>query len=81
MVEAMAAGCRQVWNTDLALAVSQFPEAVKKGTAPQKLFLALASGGEVAIRSVPHFGTPDILKIRAAKQALNMVRLFLLGEK
>lgn len=81
VVEAMASGCRQVWNTDLALAVSQFPVAAKKDTAPQRLFLALASGSEVTVRSVPHFGTPDILKIRAAKQALNMVRLFLLDEQ
>ena len=81
VVEAMARGCRERTRADLALAVSQFPELVAAGTAPQRLFLALASASDVAIRSVPHFGSPDILKPRAAKQALNMVRLALLDTK
>jgi nicotinamide-nucleotide amidase len=79
VVEAMARGCRERLGTDLALAVSQFPLPATKETTPQRLFIALASATEVIPRSVPHFGSPDILTTRAAKQALNLVRLALLG--
>jgi nicotinamide-nucleotide amidase len=78
VVEAMARGCREQSGADLALAVSQFPAAIKKDQTPQRLFLSLATDKEVITRSVPHFGSPDILKARAAKQALNLVRLALL---
>jgi nicotinamide-nucleotide amidase len=78
VVEAMARGCREKVAADLGLAVSQFPELVARGTTPQRLFISLATASGVTTRSVPHFGTPDILKSRAAKQALNLVRLTLL---
>ena len=78
VAEAMARGCRERTGADLALAVSQFPAPAKKDTAPQRLFVALSSAGGIVTRSAPHFGSPDILTIRAAKQALNLVRLSLL---
>ena len=61
------------------LAVSQFPASIEKDQTPHRLFLSLATDREVTTRSVPHFGSPDILKARAAKQALNLVRLALLN--
>jgi len=78
VVEAMARGCRERLGADLALAVSQFPPVAERGTTPQRLFVALAGADGVITRSAPHFGSPDILKTRAAKQALNLVRLSLL---
>jgi nicotinamide-nucleotide amidase len=81
VVDAMARGCRERLGAALALAVSQFPLPAKKDTTPQKLYLALASAGETITRSAPHFGSPDILTTRAAKQALNLARLWLLEGK
>ncbi len=78
VVEAMAEGCREHFGTDLGLAVSQFPTLAERGTTPQRLFLSLAGAHGLTTRAVPHFGSPDILKTRAAKQALNLVRLSLL---
>jgi nicotinamide-nucleotide amidase len=77
---AMASGCRERLGADLALAVSEFPDIAARGTEPKRLFVALASDKGVTVRSAPHFGHPEILKARAAKQALNMVRLALLTE-
>ena len=50
----------------------------ERGTTPQRLFLSLAGAHGLTTRAVPHFGSPDILKTRAAKQAMNLVRLALL---
>ncbi len=79
VASAMAAACRERMAADLALAVSEFPDLAVRGTEPKRLFVALASADGVTVRSAPHFGHPEILKARAAKQALNLVRLVLLG--
>jgi nicotinamide-nucleotide amidase len=79
VVEAMAAAGRQRMAADLALAISEFPDLAARGTEPKRLFVALAAADGVIVRSAPHFGHPEILKARAAKQALNLVRLALLG--
>jgi nicotinamide-nucleotide amidase len=78
VVAAMARGCRERMGTDLALAVSQFPDLTERGKTPERLHLALATADDVIVRSAPHFGSPDILTTRAAKQALNLARLVLL---
>jgi competence/damage-inducible protein CinA-like protein len=76
---AMAAGCRERLAADLALAVGAFPDTSAPSDEPQRLFVALASEAGVTVRAAPHFGHPEILKARAAKQALNLVRLTLLA--
>ncbi|MBI2824734.1 MAG: CinA family nicotinamide mononucleotide deamidase-related protein [Planctomycetia bacterium] len=81
VVEAMARGGRERLGADLTLAVSQFPQLSRADKTPQRLFLALASADEVVVRSAPHFGSPDFLTTRAAKQALNLLRLALLDQK
>jgi nicotinamide-nucleotide amidase len=78
VVAAMARGCRERMGSDLALAVSQFPDVTPRAKTPERLHLALATPDDVIVRSAPHFGSPDILTTRAAKQALNLVRLVLL---
>jgi nicotinamide-nucleotide amidase len=78
VVAAMARGCRERLGADLALAVSQFPDVSDRGRTPERLHLALATSDDVIVRSAPHFGSPDILTTRAAKQALNLARLALI---
>jgi len=78
VVSAMARGCRERLGADLTLAVSQFPDVSPRAQTPERLYLALATADDVIVRSAPHFGSPDILTTRAAKQALNLVRLVLL---
>jgi nicotinamide-nucleotide amidase len=80
VVAAMARGCRERLGTDLALAISQFPDVTPRAKTPERLHLALATPDDVIVRSAPHFGSPDILSTRAAKQALNLVRLVLLDD-
>ncbi len=79
VVAAMARGCRERLGADLAVAVSQFPDVSSRRASPDRLHLALATADDVIVRSAPHFGSPDILTTRAAKQALNLARLVLLG--
>lgn len=79
VADAMVRGCRDRTDADLALAVSQFPDLESTDKEARRLFVAVASADGVTVRSAPHFGHPSILKTRAAKQALNMVRLALLG--
>jgi nicotinamide-nucleotide amidase len=71
----MAEGVRRRFHTDLGLAVSDFPPA--DADAPQ-FFLALATPLETQVQPRTYAGHPDILKQRAAKQALDLLRLYLL---
>jgi nicotinamide-nucleotide amidase len=45
-----------------------------------RMAIALENGGDLSIRSFPLAGHPEIVKPRAAKQALNLLRLHLLGK-
>ena len=60
------------------LAVGAFPEADPDADEPPSFFLALATPDAVHIKSSPFAGHPEILKARAAKQALNLLRLTLM---
>lgn len=78
VAEAMAAACRKSIGADLALAVSDLPPFDRTADESPRVFFALANGDEVIVRSARYVGHPAILKTRAAKQALNLVRLTLL---
>jgi nicotinamide-nucleotide amidase len=80
VAEQMARAFRDRTDADLVLAVSEFPELTPRGTEPQRFFIALADRNGVTVRSAPHFGHAEILKVRASKQALNMLRLALLRQ-
>jgi nicotinamide-nucleotide amidase len=74
----LAAMGRQSPSVDYCLAIGPFPAQENKQSAAGSFEVALAHGDDVEIRAFPYLGHPDILKSRAAKQALNMLRLHLL---
>jgi hypothetical protein len=59
---------------DYCLAVGPFPTA-ESAASDATFDVALAHADGVEVRSFPYSGHPDILKSRAAKQALNLLRL------
>lgn len=80
VVARMAAVCRQRWNADYALAMGEFPEVDPAAAEPPPYYYALATPYEVIVRSSTLSSHPSIWKPRAAKQALNLLRLTLLEE-
>ncbi|WP_254507876.1 CinA family nicotinamide mononucleotide deamidase-related protein [Anatilimnocola floriformis] len=69
----VAQAARERFATDFALAIGPLPEV------GQNLQIAIAGPPGVVTREIPYTGHPDILKPRAAKQALNLVRLAILN--
>jgi nicotinamide-nucleotide amidase len=89
--EAMAWAVRERTGADFGLGVAAFPSTgapVHTATAGARearertgmLQVALASGERVRVKGFPLASHPAITKTRAAKQALNMVRLAMLNE-
>jgi nicotinamide-nucleotide amidase len=72
---AMAAACRQRFQTDYGLAVSGFPAPPSEGVEAEPAFFALATPGDVKILQIPFASHPDLLTIYSAKQAMNLARL------
>jgi nicotinamide-nucleotide amidase len=88
--EAMARAIRERAGADFGLSVAAFPStgaAVHTATAGPReprertgtLQVALASGERVRVKGFPLASHPAITKTRAAKQALNMLRLAMLN--
>ncbi|MEX0712938.1 MAG: CinA family nicotinamide mononucleotide deamidase-related protein [Pirellulales bacterium] len=80
VARAMAAACRERLHSDYALATSDFPAFDPRAAEPNRLFVALAAKDAVTVKSFVFAGHPEILKRRAAKQALNALRLLLLSD-
>lgn len=80
VVEALARGCRERCGADFALAIGPFPSRDTTLQSSGDVHFALANDRGVQSRSSPHLGHPDILKARATKQALNMLRKALLEQ-
>ncbi len=78
VVEAMAAAGRERFASDYVLAVGDQPILDRANPTPPRAWYALATSGEVIVRSAPAIGDPSIQRVRAAKQALNMLRLAML---
>jgi nicotinamide-nucleotide amidase len=76
-VRALAERCREVWGTTWGLAVGEALAAGSEGGVP-KIWTALAGPAGTVSKEFPFTGHPDILVPRAAKQALNFLRLKLL---
>jgi nicotinamide-nucleotide amidase len=68
----VAQAARERFGADFALAIGPLPPV------GQNLQIAIAGPPGVVAREIPFTGHPDILKPRAAKQALNLVRLAVL---
>lgn len=79
-VKAMAKACRERTGADYGLAVGAFPSIDPSASLPEPVHFALATPETVFVRSAPFAGHPAILKPRAAKQALDLLRLRLLSE-
>jgi nicotinamide-nucleotide amidase len=77
-VTAMAQAARTKFAADYGLAVGQLPTIDGQADQPPLLHFAIAGPKGTKAKSSPYVGHPDILKTRAAKQALNFLRLILL---
>ena len=78
VVEEMAIRGRERFGTDLALATSDVPQLTKIDAEGPRVYFALASSKGVIVRSTRYAAHPSILRVRTARQALNMLRLALL---
>jgi nicotinamide-nucleotide amidase len=74
VLKVIAQAARERFETDYVLVVGPFPDT-KSTTEPGAVSSAVCGPAGVKISSVPFTGHPDILKPRAAKQALNWLRL------
>lgn len=75
----LAEAARERFGADLGLAVGPAPIARETANdAPPEICFALAKRDGVIVRKTPYAGHSAILKSRAAKQALNLLRLELL---
>jgi competence/damage-inducible protein CinA-like protein len=72
---AIAAHIRTLAATDLAISIGPFPQSDSPTTTPGEIHFALARPAGVLVKSSAFAGHPEILKPRAAKQVLNLLRL------
>lgn len=78
VAEALAAACRTQTRADFALAMGAFPpEGANNPEVP--FHFALATAEKVTVKASSLIGHPSIWTPRAAKMALNLLRLTLLG--
>jgi nicotinamide-nucleotide amidase len=73
----MVSTCRERFQSDYALAITQYPRidpAVVMSSAPAA-WLALAHADGVSVQDINLGGNPAILRSRTAKSALNVLRL------
>jgi nicotinamide-nucleotide amidase len=80
VAQSMADGCRARFNTDFALAVTEWPEFDPDdplASVPAS-YVALSGPGIQQVEQVQHFGDPAIAKSRTAKVAMNLLRLALI---
>jgi nicotinamide-nucleotide amidase len=75
----MAQTCRELLAADYGLAIA-LPTEEANSEAMQFSY-AIAGPRGVSTKSSPYVGHPEVLKTRAAKQALNFLRLTLLRER
>jgi nicotinamide-nucleotide amidase len=66
---------------DLQLAIGPRPTSDSATTAPGNIVVVLRDSERVIRKEFPFSGHPEILRPRAAKQALNLLRLHLLGKE
>ncbi|MCA9119218.1 MAG: CinA family nicotinamide mononucleotide deamidase-related protein [Planctomycetaceae bacterium] len=79
MLRKVAAHIRDQFSADYALCLGAFPVADGSTSELGELYFALATKGNVVVKSAPFVGHPDILKERAVKQALNFLRTTLIS--
>jgi nicotinamide-nucleotide amidase len=80
IVSGLATAARDRFRSDYALAVGELPSYDPAASIPPRFHYAVATPVGVRARSSAYAGPADILKLRAAKQALNLLRLELLHD-
>jgi nicotinamide-nucleotide amidase len=71
---------RSVHGADYELTIGPRPPSDSPTSFPGNILIFLVHGSQVIRKEFPFVGHPDILRPRAAKQALNLLRLHLLGK-
>jgi nicotinamide-nucleotide amidase len=74
IMETQAQQSRKQFETDYGLAIGAFPQSDADGGVPGQVVFAVAADGGTESHTSPFAGHPEILKPRAAKQALNLLR-------
>lgn len=77
----LAQDVRRTFRSDIGLAISDFPASDAQQAPPGDVHVAYATDRHAASASFSFAGHPEILKPRAAKQALNFLRLGLLKQE
>jgi nicotinamide-nucleotide amidase len=80
--DAMARVIREKTGADYGLAIAALPQQATQSTGEEltgTLQMALAIGENVRVKGFPLAGHPAIVRSRAAKQALNLLRLAILN--
>jgi len=82
VAEAMASGARQLFQSDLAVSTTGLagPSTGGESQPIGTVYIGLATKDQVLSRLVRWFGSRTEIQSRAARSALNMVRLFLAGK-
>ncbi len=79
VVADLADSARSILGADYALAVGELPRYDPKAAGPPPQFhYAIATPSGIRARSSPYAGPDDVIRPRACKQALNLLRLELL---
>ncbi len=78
-LSALATQSRGLFSADYAIVTGKLPEANQTGEAAEFCY-GIAGPDVILVRSSPYLGHPDLLKTRAAKQALNLLRLHLIRD-
>ncbi len=75
--KALAETTKAATGATYGLAIGEFPE--NAGHADSRVFIGLATNDGIVATSRRFAGHPEILKVRAAKQTLDVLRLHLMG--
>jgi nicotinamide-nucleotide amidase len=76
----VAQAARERFGSDFALVIGPFPGPASDSSNPGEVVIGVAGPTGVTTRGIPFTGHPDILKPRAAKQALNLLRLAIIAQ-
>lgn len=77
----LAEAARERFGADVGLAVGRAPQIDPDAAEPPKICFAVADRSGTIVKTTPYAGHSAILQPRAAKQALNLLRLQLLKTK
>jgi hypothetical protein len=80
-VEELARSVRAAFAADLGLAVGPLPLVEREAAQVPPYYIALATPETTVSKGIPLATHPDLYKLKAAKDALNLARLWLMENK